>query len=72
MVFEIIRWVSLVILWVCIIVNWLMIFRNHRLSKQWKKLIEQVEDNLAVSSLIRDRYEEWLGSREEASDGKES
>lgn len=66
--FEVIRWVSIGVLWLCIIANWLMIFRNHKLGKQYKKLIDKAEEDLIAISMLRDRYEEWRGLVEGVSD----
>ena len=61
----------LVILWVCIGVNGVLIFRNYKLGKQWEKTIEEVKDLAIEATLLRDRYLEWFGAREEVTDAVE-
>lgn len=44
--FEIIRWVSLGLLWVALVINVWGVVRNHRLFKEWERLIEDLKSRI--------------------------
>ncbi len=61
MLYEVIRWISLVILWVCIGFQIWSIRRSSRTLKEWKRAIECTEQ-------IRKKYLERLAVLEEVPD----
>lgn len=58
--FEVIRWVSLVILWLCITLNLWCIVRSRRFIKNWDKIINESSQTLKECEALRDQWLERI------------